>query len=60
MSKIKERKEYMTAYQAKKLENLPRTHRNCLNRTGVARPGKTAQDHARNRKSAEDLESVHE
>jgi len=25
----------------------PRTHQNCIDQTGVARPGKTAQDKAR-------------
>lgn len=28
--------------------NLPRAHRNCIEKTGVARPGKTAKDRANN------------
>ena len=41
------RKEFMTAEQKKKMGNLPRTHENCMDKVGVARPGKTAQDRAR-------------
>lgn len=41
------RKDYMSASQKAAMGNLPRTHENCKNKTGVARPGKTAQDKAR-------------
>lgn len=39
-----ERKDYMTAAQKQAMGKLPRTHKNCVERTGVARPGKTAKD----------------
>jgi hypothetical protein len=42
----KERKEYMTAAEKAAMGNLPRTHQNCIEKTGVARPGKTAKDRA--------------
>ena len=42
-----ERKDYMTKSQQDKMGKLPRTHQNCLEKTGVARPGKTAKDRAR-------------
>jgi hypothetical protein len=42
-----DRKDYMTHEQKEKLGDLPRTHRNCLDKTGVARPGKTAHDRAK-------------
>lgn len=41
------RRQYMTSDQASKLGNQARTHQNCLEATGVARPGKTKQDKAR-------------
>lgn len=41
-----ERKDYMTKSQADKLGKLPRTHQNCIEKLGVARPGKTAKDRA--------------
>lgn len=44
--KKKERKEFMTNIQKDAMGKLPRTHRNCLEKTGVARPGKTAKDRA--------------
>lgn len=47
MSKVKNRAEYMTAEQKKKMGNLPRTHENCIDKTSVARPGKSKQDRAR-------------
>ena len=43
---VKERKEYMTETQKTAMGNLPRTHQNCIAKTGVARPGKTAKDRA--------------
>ena len=43
----KERKEYMTETQKFAMGNLPRTHQNCIEKTGVARPGKTAKDRAK-------------
>lgn len=46
MSKVKDRKEYMTPVQRDKMGALPRTHHNCLAKTGVARPGKTRKDRA--------------
>ena len=42
----KERKDYMTETQKKAMEGLARTHENCIAKTGVARPGKTAKDRA--------------
>jgi hypothetical protein len=42
----KERKEYMTAAEKAAMGSLPRTHQNCIEKTGVARPGKTAKDRA--------------
>jgi len=47
MSQIKQRAEYMTQAQKDKMKDFPRTHDNCLDLVGVARPGKTAQDRAR-------------
>ena len=47
MSNIKNRADYMTADQKNKMGNLPRTHENCLEKTGVRRPGKTKQDRAK-------------
>jgi hypothetical protein len=44
---MKERAEFMTASQTKAMGKLPRTHQNCLEKTGVARPGKTAKERAR-------------
>lgn len=41
------RADYMTASQKKAMGNLPRTHQNMLDKTGVRRAGKTAQDKAR-------------
>ncbi len=36
----------MTQGQKTAMGKLPRTHKNCIEKTDVARPGKTAQDHA--------------
>lgn len=48
MSKeIKARKEYMRPKDVAAMGHLPRSHENCLTKTGVMRPGKTAQDRAR-------------
>lgn len=41
------RADYMTASQKKAMGNLTRTHSNCKDKTGVRRPGKTAQDKAK-------------
>ena len=41
------RADYMTDAHKKAMGNLPRTHRNCLEKTGVARPGKTAHERAK-------------
>jgi len=43
----KERKEYMTETQKAAMGNLPRTHQNCIEKTSVARPGKTRKDRDR-------------
>lgn len=40
-------RDYMTKAQLKSMENLPTYHSNCLKKTGLARPGKTARDRAR-------------
>lgn len=42
-----QRKDFMTPAQKEKMGKLPRTHANCLEKTGVARPGKTAKDKAK-------------
>lgn len=44
---VGKRADYMTGTQKAAMGNLPRTHQNCMEKTGVARPGKTAQDKAR-------------
>lgn len=41
---MKERKEFMSEDQTKKMGTQMRTHQNCVAATGVARPGKTAHD----------------
>lgn len=40
-------KKYMAKQQRENLGNLPTTHKNCINKCGVARPGKTARDKAK-------------
>lgn len=40
-------KDYMTKQQRDSLGNRPTTHRNCIDATGVARPGKTRRDRAK-------------
>jgi hypothetical protein len=42
-----QRKDFMTEAQKKAMGNAPRTHANCRDKTGVARPGKTASDRAK-------------
>ena len=46
----KDRKEYMSAAHKAAMGTLPRTHANCLEKTGVMRPGKTAKDRDRGNK----------
>jgi hypothetical protein len=43
---MSKRADFMSAGQKAKMGKLPRTHQNCLDKTGVARPGKTAKDRA--------------
>lgn len=40
-------KEFMSKKDADALGKLPTYHSNCIAKTGVARPGKTARDRAR-------------
>jgi hypothetical protein len=40
-------KDFMTAKQREALKDKPTWHSNCITKTGVARPGKTARDRAR-------------
>ena len=40
-------KDFMTPKQLKAMKGLPTYHSNCLEKTGVARPGKTARDQAK-------------
>lgn len=42
----KNREEFMTQDQQRKLDDKPHTHENCKIFTGVMRPGKTAKDRA--------------
>lgn len=44
------RKDFMTEAQKKAMGSFPRTHANCRDKTGVARPGKTAADRHRKAK----------
>lgn len=39
-------KKFMSSQQRQALGNLPTTHQNCIAKTKVARPGKTARDRA--------------
>jgi len=39
-------RDFMTEKQRKAMKGLPTFHCNCLEKTGVARPGKTARDRA--------------
>ena len=47
MAKANDRAFYMTPSQKDAMGKLPRTHVNCIEKTGVARPGKSKQDNAR-------------
>jgi len=40
-------KNFMSAQQKASLGNLPTFHTNCIEKTGVARPGKTNKDRFR-------------
>ena len=40
-------KDFMTRKQFEAMKGLPTYHDNCLRKTGVARPGKTARDRAK-------------
>jgi hypothetical protein len=42
------RADFMKTSHKEALGNLPRTHRNCIEKVKIARPGKTAHDKARN------------
>ena len=42
--KTPDRASFMSRTHIAKMKNYKRTHINCLNLTGVARPGKTAKD----------------
>lgn len=41
------RANFMSEDQKRAMGKLPRTHDNCREKTGVSRPGKTAQERAR-------------
>lgn len=41
------RSEYMSGADQTAMGKLARTHENCLEKTGVRRPGKTKQDNSR-------------
>ena len=43
------RSDYMSSSQRATMVG-PRTHQNCMDKTGVARPGKTAHDRAKKQK----------
>lgn len=43
MAEKKARKEFMSESQKKAMGDMPRTHQNCKDATGVMRPGKTAK-----------------
>lgn len=51
MAKVGERRKYMSKSDQLAMGNLPRSHENCFEKTGRMRPGKTAQDRVRKRKS---------
>jgi len=46
-AKKKTLKDYMSPAHRAALGDLPTTHKNCMDKCGVARPGKTARDRAR-------------
>lgn len=39
-------KDFMSASDRRALGDMPTTHQNCIDKTGRARPGKTARDRA--------------
>lgn len=47
MSNQPKRAEFMSAGDRASLGDMARTHQNCVERTGRARPGKTAQERYR-------------
>jgi len=47
MSKKSQLKKFMTSQQFVQLGDLPTAHQNCIDKCGVARPGKTARDRAK-------------
>jgi hypothetical protein len=47
-NKVSVLKEYMPAKDRSSMGKLPTTHENCMEKTGVSRPGKTARDRAKN------------
>lgn len=50
----------MTDLQRQRLGGKKRTHYNCRKACRVARPGKTAQDKARNKRDQDIMEMVNE
>lgn len=54
MSKLT-RKDFMSKDQKERMGKQPRTHLNCREATGVARPGKTAHDRYKRRRAGEDV-----
>tara|TARA_Y100000588_G_scaffold259881_1_gene274537 strand:+ start:453 stop:608 length:156 start_codon:yes stop_codon:yes gene_type:complete len=50
MKERKTLKDYMTETQRQKMNGLPTWHSVCTQKTGVARPGKTARDRAQGQK----------
>ena len=47
MNKNKQRADFMSKQQQESMKGFKRTHQDCLARTGVMRPGKTAKDRAK-------------
>ena len=47
MTSEKTLRDFMSPEHRKALHGLPTYHRNCLEKTKVARPGKTARDRAK-------------
>lgn len=45
-------KDFMSSKQRNALGNLPTTHENCIEKCGVARPGKTSRDLAKKEATA--------
>jgi len=44
MSNEPKREDFMSSKQRNAMGDLQRTHENCIEKTGVARPGKTAHN----------------